>query len=330
MKIVVISNSAAPSKNASSLQTAKLCEALYKIGHQVNLILPNTGYKDKDYFKFYDIKDKFMIKRIKYFNKFPIGLNYYFYSLISILKSDYKKQDLYITRNFFTSFLLCVLNKKHILEVHDDISIEGRIVRFIIKYFKYLNNKNIIKIITTTKTLKNKYHNSYLVDKSKILVLHNASSINLRFKKYKRIKKNLNIGYFGSIYKSRGLEMLIKLSKEDKANRYYIYGGNKEETTELKKNYSSKNIFFHKYIPYSQIKNQIQKIDICLLPYTDKITVSGDVGDISKYTSPLKLFDYMITGKLIICSDIKVLKEVLKNNFNSILIKKKKMIIKPG
>ena len=28
MKIVVVSNSAAPSKNASSLQTAKLCEAL--------------------------------------------------------------------------------------------------------------------------------------------------------------------------------------------------------------------------------------------------------------------------------------------------------------
>ena len=56
MKIVVISNSAAPSKNASSLQTAKLCEALSRIGHKVNLILPNTGYRNINYFKFYDIK----------------------------------------------------------------------------------------------------------------------------------------------------------------------------------------------------------------------------------------------------------------------------------
>ena len=45
MKISVISNSASPSKNASSLQTAKLCESMAQIGHEVTLILPNTGYK---------------------------------------------------------------------------------------------------------------------------------------------------------------------------------------------------------------------------------------------------------------------------------------------
>lgn len=323
MKIAVISNSAAPSKNASSLQTVKLCEALCKIGHKVNLILPNTGYKDKNFFKFYDIKNKFTVKKIKFFKKFPTGINYYFYSLVSILKSNFKKQDLFITRNFFTSFLLCILNKVHILEIHNDIEIEGRIVKFMIKHLRYLNNKNILKIITTTKTLKNKYHKSYLVDKEKILVLHNASSIKSKFKKYNKKKKIFNIGYFGSIYKSRGLGMLIKLSSEDKVNRYYIYGGNNDEIVKLKKKYSSRNIFFHRYVPYSQIKKKIQKIDVCLLPYTDKITVSGDVGDISKYTSPLKMFDYMITGKLIICSNLKVLKEVLINNVNSILIKKK-------
>ena len=323
MKIVVISNSAAPSKNASSLQTAKLCEAFCKIGHKVNLILPDSGYKDVNYFKFYDIKNKFKIKRIRYFKKFPIGLNYYLYSLISIFISNYKKQDLFITRNFFTSFILCFLNKRHILEVHDDIQIEGRIIKFLIKYFKYLNNINIVKIVTTTNTLKKKYHKAYSVFNKKLLVLHNASSIKSRFKKYKKIKKNLNIGYFGSIYKSRGLEMLIKLSKLDINNRYLIYGGNKEEIKNLRSNYSSKNLFFHEYIPYFKIKKKLDKIDICLLPYTNKITVSGDVGDIANYTSPLKIFDYMITGKLIICSNLEVLKEVLKDDVNAILINKK-------
>ena len=322
MKIVVISNSAAPSKNASSLQTAKLCEAFCKIGHKVNLILPDSGYKDVNYFKFYDIKNKFKIKRIRYFKKFPIGLNYYLYSLISIFISNYKKQDLFITRNFFTSFILCFLNKRHILEVHDDIQIEGRIIKFLIKYFKYLNNINIVKIVTTTNTLKKKYHKAYSVFNKKLLVLHNASSIKSRFKKYKKIKKNLNIGYFGSIYKSRGLEMLIKLSKLDINNRYLIYGGNKEEIKNLRSNYS-KNLFFHEYIPYFKIKKKLDKIDICLLPYTNKITVSGDVGDIANYTSPLKIFDYMITGKLIICSNLEVLKEVLKDDVNAILINKK-------
>tara|TARA_B100000989_G_scaffold286851_1_gene255921 strand:+ start:336 stop:1448 length:1113 start_codon:yes stop_codon:yes gene_type:complete len=323
MNICYISNSAAPSKNASSLQTAKLCEAFRKIGHKVILVIPDTGYKGKNYHNFYDIKSKFEIKRIKYFKKFPTGINYYLYSIISILNSSYKKQHLYITRNFFTSLLLCIFNKKHILEIHDDIRIEGRIVKFLIKHFKYLNNKNILKIITTTNTLKNKYHKSYFVSKDKLIVLHNASSLKLKFKKYKSLNRNLKIGYFGSIYKSRGLDMLIKLSNKDINNKYYIYGGSKKVVKNLNNKYSSKNLHFQSYIPYSKIKRKLKNVDICLLPYTNKITVSGNVGDISKYTSPLKIFDYMITGKLIICSNIKVLKEVLKHDINSILINKK-------
>ena len=66
---------------------------------------------------------------------------------------------------------------------------------------------------------------------------------------------------------------------------------------------------------------KISKIDLCLLPYTSKITVSGNVGDISQYTSPLKIFDYMITGKLIVCSNLKVIREILKDKKNSLLIK---------
>ena len=49
MKICYISNSAAPSKNASSLQTSKLCEGLTKQGNNVLLILPNTGNSKKNY-----------------------------------------------------------------------------------------------------------------------------------------------------------------------------------------------------------------------------------------------------------------------------------------
>ena len=53
MNIVVISNSAAPSKNASSLQVSKLCEAFSYLNHRVTLILPNTG-NGENYFSFYD------------------------------------------------------------------------------------------------------------------------------------------------------------------------------------------------------------------------------------------------------------------------------------
>lgn len=317
MKICYISNSASPSSNASSLQIAKLCEFISKRGHQVTLILPNTGNK-KNFFKYYDIETNYSLKRIKYFNKFPLGINYYLYSIFAIIKSNLRLQDLFITRNFFTSFILSLLKARHILEIHDDIEIEGRIVQFLVKNFKILNLRYLIKIVTTTKSLKQRYI-QYGIKKNKIFVLHNASSLFSKFKKSKN-KRKYKIGYFGSIFKSRGIDMILNLSKLDKNNEYYIFGGTKEQIKNLSIKNKNKNINFYSYIPYRAVSKNLTKIDICILPYKSKITVSGNVGDISKYTSPLKIFDYMKLGKLIICSNLPVIREVLINNKNSLLI----------
>jgi len=57
------------------------------------------------------------------------------------------------------------------------------------------------------------------------------------------------------------------------------------------------------------------------MPYTSSITVAGNVGDITKFTSPLKLFDYLSVGKIIMCSDFDVLKEAINEKRNAIFIK---------
>ena len=139
-----------------------------------------------------------------------------------------------------------------------------------------------------------------------------------------KIKKKsyLKIGYFGSIFKSRGIDLIIELSKLDRNNKYFLYGGSINQVKKIKYKLTNDNINFFPYVPYSEIKKKINDIDICILPYSSKITVSGNVGDISSYTSPLKIFDYMKLGKLIVSSDLPVLREILKNGHNSILIKK--------
>ena len=57
------------------------------------------------------------------------------------------------------------------------------------------------------------------------------------------------------------------------------------------------------------------------MPYQKGITAKGDVGDISNFTSPMKLFDYLAAGKVVISSELKVLKEILTHNKNCIFIK---------
>ena len=60
------------------------------------------------------------------------------------------------------------------------------------------------------------------------------------------------------------------------------------------------------------------------MPYTGKVTTAGDVSNIINFMSPMKMFDYLGSGKILITSNIKVLKEILENNYNSIIIKKYK------
>ena len=57
------------------------------------------------------------------------------------------------------------------------------------------------------------------------------------------------------------------------------------------------------------------------MPYGKKIATGGNLGDITDFTSPLKVFDYLTAGKVIISSDLPILKEILINNRNVIFVK---------
>ena len=166
--------------------------------------------------------------------------------------------------------------------------------------------------------LKKKY-----IKKQNIIVLPSGSSLK-QFKNFSNVKNYFKIGYFGSLYKSRGLELIKKLAKIDRKNEYYLYG-DLRNINYLKYQNLIKNLYFKNHIPYKDIPKNLSKMDILILPYVSAITVAGDVGDITRYTSPLKLFDYLSAGKIILCSDYKVLKEVIDKN-NAIFVKNFKNI----
>ncbi len=319
MRITYLSNTAIPSDVASSIQIVKMCEAFTKNGNSVNLITTNASKIKSNIFHFYDVKNNFKIWKINYFKTFPLGFKYYLFSIFSIIKGIKLKTDIYITRNYFSCFLLVLFKKKIIMELHHGLSEESRIVQWLFKNTKFINSKHVVKIVAITNAVKDYYTKNYSVKANKIQVLPSGSSINKNFK-FRTHKKFLKIGYFGSIYKSRGYKLIIELAKLDKKNKYFIYG-NINNKNLFRKNNINNNLYWNNYIPYKEIPKNLEMMDILIMPYVSSITTAGDVGDITNFTSPLKLFDYLRVGKIIICSDIIVLREVLKQNTNAIFIK---------
>ena len=218
MNIVYISNSSAPSVLPSSLQIAKTCEALSFNHNNVTLIIPNTKKINSNFNEFYNIKNKFNIIILKIFKKFPIGFYYYFFSFLSVIIAIKINVNIIITRNLFIIFLCRIFRLNCILELHHDINIEGKIVRFLVKNTNFLNSKKIIKIIAISNAIKNYYILNYQVNSGKFLVLPSGSSIEQKFQF--RIKKKLNIGYFGSLTLSKGINLILQLSKLDKKSLY--------------------------------------------------------------------------------------------------------------
>ena len=68
------------------------------------------------------------------------------------------------------------------------------------------------------------------------------------------------------------------------------------------------------------ISHHLKKMDILLMPYSKIVTSTGNIGNIAKFMSPMKMFDYLGASKILISADIPVLREVLISNYNSILI----------
>ena len=292
---------------------------IYKFKVSLFAINGNGNNSLKKIHNIYGTKNSFEIKLFNlYLNRLQILLFH-----IKILFNIFNFQIIYCRHPFFLLSLL-FYKKKYILELHD-LRIFNSF--FYKKLFKFiLFNKKLTSIVLISNQLKIDFLKIFPKLDNKLIVAHDGSSLfdekvsnnNISFIK----KYSFNIIYVGSLHPGKGLEIIKPLSKNFNNFGFHIIGGNEKEIKNYQKEFNNqKNIFFYGYINHSNIKNYIYFSDICLLPNLPdvKIYSNNKYIDIGKYTSPLKMFDYMSVGKPIIASKLKNIQEVLNHKNNAYL-----------
>ena len=311
MKIIYIAETSLSNKSAYTLHVLKMCDALSKQS-EVELILPyiNSNFKLNEIKKNFLLtsKKKFIVKTIlKYKIKNFLKRILFGYKSAKYIKKTNSK--IILTRSIISSFFLCIFKVKHFLEIHNELI---GLTKFLMINLNFINSNYIIKTILISKAL-NKYFPS--IKKNKILVLHDAVDVK-NFKPKKNNFKIRNFAYVGSFYKGKGIELIYKLAEKYKKFKFNIYGDPQGNI----KNIPS-NVKIHGYINYKKVPNILIKSDILLLPTADKQFGRGNI-NITNYNSPLKMFDYLASGKIILSSKRDGICEILKHNYNSIIVNK--------
>lgn len=320
MKIVYASHAVVPSKTANSVHIMKMCSALASLGHDVTLL--TLGEKNlqldnvADVYDHYGVENTFKIVELA---KVPFRRPDVIHGIKSLLKIKQIKPDIVFGRALVSCAMVAKAGTKVIYESHAPLH-----PSFISRFFYKLmaGSPNYKRLIVISEALK-KYYLSE--QKAEIIVAHDAADERTDFNTKAALSGSyeLNIGYTGHLYEGKGVEVIARIAHLMPEVGFHIVGGLENNIKHWQDKINAENVFFYGYKPQNELTGYINAFDICLLP-NQKIVrpyhpTGKSVGNISEFTSPLKMFEYMASKKPIISSDLPVLREVL-NEQNAILV----------
>lgn len=133
----------------------------------------------------------------------------------------------------------------------------------------------------------------------------------------------LTLGYVGNLYPGKGMELIERLALRLPALAFHVIGGSEREVAHWQERLAaaggSGNVVFHGRVPHAEAQLRMRACDVLLAPFQRSVWIGGEHADIGRWMSPLKIFEYMGSGRPMIASDLPVLREVLRHGSNALL-----------
>jgi glycosyltransferase involved in cell wall biosynthesis len=127
------------------------------------------------------------------------------------------------------------------------------------------------------------------------------------------LKNRLTIGFTGHIYPGRGADLLFDLARQMPGVNFLWVGGTPELVSFWQKKLETvgaKNVMMTGFVEHERIPLYQAAAEILLMPYGRSIEASSGQ-DIAEVINPMKMFEYMASGRAIVSADLPVIREVL-------------------
>lgn len=316
MKIVYLSSSMVPSKNANSIQVMRMCDNFSK-HHDVVLLCRGRGALDlEEVRELYGLKFNFRIVRfwwpnIRVLGSFVYGVQVFWWSFLN------ERPDVFYGRHLLSVWLARVLGCSLVYEAHMPPS--SKLSRYICgSLFK---NRNFSRLVCVSNKLKEYYKSNFdSISDSNCLVSPNGAD-KRRTEHYpgRFSFSGLVVGYVGSAKKEKGVSLVLELAALMPDQKFCIAGPEKVELESLGYRIPS-NVQLTGHLSQGEVSDLLSKLDIVLAPYSPaKASGLEGLEDDAQWGSPLKIFEFMAAGRCIVASDIDIVREIVDSGVDGML-----------
>ena len=313
-----------PSAQANSVQVMQMCNAFAQAGHEVTLFAraapqPEPLAVVKSH---YGVTEQFAIRTLP----FRTGLIGRFrYGIQAARFAKRQRADLLYARCAYSALISCLLRIPTILELH---SLPGKGTRLSQSILPRLfRSKSLKRVVCITGALKSDLLAAFKLAEDLVVVYPDgANPVNQKALERpvgslaERIGSSAPlIGYLGSLYPGKGMEVILPLAKRLPQQQFVVIGGDSAGLAYWRQQAEGQNnIHFIGRVSPADTAAYCNQFSIALAP--NQRQVSGVNGaNIGEWTSPLKVFEYMSLGKPILASRLAVLEEVLTDEQNCLL-----------
>jgi glycosyltransferase involved in cell wall biosynthesis len=321
MRIAYLSNSRLPSREANSIHVMKMCQAFARLGHDVILVAPDVtdGLEPgvSDIFAYYGVEPCFELRKLPWLAIKGRGWIYG-------LEAGRYARRLGVDLAFGRSLAACAVAARSGVQTIWDAHMLSFLLRANERWlFRWMIGASAFRHMSVNcGSLARCIVERMPKLEGRIVVAHNGADPlpeNLEPIQLGRAGRP-QVGYIGQLYAGKGFEIIPPLAERVPFADFHVVGGEPGRLEALRSDHTlPANIRLHGFVPPAKTEQLCLTFDVLLAPYQTDVRIAGG-GETAAWMSPLKVFGYMAAAKPILCSDLPVLREVVEDGRNGLLV----------